>query len=172
MIIASSVASECVVQLFRYRTLALLRALGSPRTSTTARSSRQSVPDPGDGWDPCARCDPPVVGLELQAELLIEDLKVAVPTAHDRLRHDRLHFLRHDADIGSVAAVIAEAIEPKAVVEMAEQGDVVLQRNIGTPAAATTAASSSATPRGHARRSSATADALAAAISLGVNPGA
>jgi hypothetical protein len=130
------------------------------------------VPDPGDGWDPCARCDPPVVGLELQAELLIEDLKVAVPTAHDRFWHDRLHFLRHDADIGLVAAVIAEAIEPKAIVEVAEQGDVVLQRNIGTPAATTTAASSSTTIRGHARRSSATADALAAAISLSVSPGA
>ena len=129
------------------------------------------MPDAGDGWDPCARRDPPVVGLELQAELLVQDLKVAVPTAHDRLRHDRLHFLRHDADIGSVAAEITEAIEPKAVVEMAENGDVVLQRNIGTPAAAATAASSSATS-GHAGRSSTAAEALTAAIGLGVNPGA
>src|SRR4030095_2784459 len=105
--------------------------------------------DRGDGRDLCARRDPLLVGLELQAELVVEDLKIAVPTAHDRLRHDRLRFLRHHADIDLVAAVIAEAIEPKAVVQTTEKGDVVLKRNIGPPA---TAAASSAT---HAGRSSA-----------------
>src|SRR4029450_13849076 len=135
--------------------------------------------DPGDGWDLCARCDPLLVGLELQAELVVEDLKIAVPAAHDRLRHDRLRFLRHHADIDLVAAVIAEAIEPKAVVQTTEKGDVVLKRNIRPPAtpsassatgrghtgrsSATHARRSSATMGGHAGRSSATADALTAA---------
>jgi hypothetical protein len=76
-----------------------------------------------------------------------------------------LHFLRHDADIGLVAAVIAEAIEPKAVVEPAEKGDVVLKRNVGPPAA-----SSSATR--YAGRSSTTAKTLTAATGLGVSPSA
>src|SRR5262249_9548986 len=105
VIITSSLASESRVQLFSYLTLRLLRALPSLRPSS-ARSSETSVPNPGGGWDPCARCDPTVVSLELQAELLVEDLKVAVLAAHDRLRHDRFHFLRHDADIDLVAAVI------------------------------------------------------------------
>ena len=61
-----------------------------------------------------------VVGLELQPELVVEDPQVSIAAAHDRLRHDRLHFLRHHADIGLVAAVVAEAIEAKAIVETAE----------------------------------------------------
>jgi hypothetical protein len=36
-------------------------------------TARRSVSDPGDGWNPCDRCDPPVIGLELQAELVVED---------------------------------------------------------------------------------------------------
>src|SRR5262249_46488709 len=138
-------------------------------TSTTGRSPGKSVPDPGHGWELCARCDPLLVGLELQAELFVEDLKVAIPAAHDRLRQDHLHFLRHDADIDLVVAVIAEAIEPKAVVESVEQDNVVLKRYIGPPA--TAASSSATTTRGHARRSS-SADALAATIGLGVSLGA
>src|SRR5215510_7092538 len=125
----------------------------------------------------CTRRHPPVVGLELQAELLVEDSEVAVTAAHNRLRHDRLHFLRHHTHVGLVAADIAEAVEPEAVVEMTEQGDVVLERDVGAPAAATTTAtgarSATAAP-GHARRSAAAsaAHALAAAIGLGLRPGA
>src|SRR5262245_47537657 len=149
----------------RCRTSTFLWALRSRPKPDATPVRRQSVPDPGDdGREPCARCDPPLVGLQLQAELVIEDHKVAVPTSLDRLRHDRLHLLRHEADIGLVAAVIAEAIEPKPVVEVAEEDDVVLERNIGAPAAASSAA-------GHARRSSATADALAAAIGLDASLG-
>src|SRR5262245_7736785 len=103
-----------------------------------------SVADRRDGRDPRTRCDPLIVGLELEAEPIVEDAQVAGAPAHDCLRHDGLHVLRHHADIGLVAAVVAEAIEAEAVVEMAEQRDVVLQRNIGPPsaAAAKTAAAS------------------------------
>jgi hypothetical protein len=69
-----------------------------------------------------------VVGLEGQTKLVVEDSQIAVPTADDRLRHERLHFLRYDTDIGFVAAVVAEAIEPEAVVEATEENDVVLLR--------------------------------------------
>src|SRR5262249_53507260 len=140
--------------------------------------------DRGHGWDLWPRCAPLLVGLKLQPELFVEDLKVAVPTAHDRLWHDHLHFLRHDADIDLVAAFVAEAIEPKAVVESAEQGNVMLKRNIGPPATAdsssathagrraTDARCSPATTRGHSGWSSATADALPATIGLSVSLGA
>src|SRR5215475_16218705 len=99
---------------------------------------------PHDGRNPCARRQPLLVGLELDAEPVIEDPQIAVATAHDRVRHDRLHLLRHHADIGLVAAVVAEAIEAEAVVEMAEQRDVVLERNIRPPSAATATAAAAA----------------------------
>src|SRR5262249_1246742 len=92
---------------------------------------RRSVPNPGDAaWRLRARCEPLVVGLKLQPELVVEDLKVAVSAAYDGLRHDRLHFLRDDADVDLLAAVVAEPIETKAVLEMAEKGDVVLEHDI------------------------------------------
>src|SRR5262249_39095634 len=107
------------------------------------------------------------------------------------LRHDRLHLLRHHADIGFVAADIAEAIEAEPVVEPAEQNDVVLERDIGPPAAATTATAAATTATtgtrsaangarptaatttsGHAGRAAAALNALAAAIGLRLRPGA
>ena len=60
--------------------------------------------------------------------------------------HHGLHLLRHHADIGLVAAVVAEAIEAEAVVEMAEHDDVVLQPDVGLVASATTATSTAARP--------------------------
>ena len=68
---------------------------------------------------PCGK--PLVVGLELQPELVVEDAQVAIVTAGHRIRRNDLHFLRHHADIGFVAAVVAEAIEADAVVEVPEQ---------------------------------------------------
>src|SRR5262249_52319830 len=76
------------------------------------------------------------------------------------------------------AAVVAEAIEPKALVEAAEQDDVVLKRNIGAPAATAAAARARSaacarcsawarTAARHARRSGAALNALAATIGLG-----
>ena len=87
----------------------------------------------------CTRRDPLVVCLELHAKFVIEDPQVAVAAAHDRLRHDRLHFLRHHADIGLVATAVAEAIKAEAIVELTEQSDVMLERNIGSPATLATA---------------------------------
>src|SRR5450631_3164529 len=94
--------------------------------------------------NPRARCDPVVVGLEGQAKLVVEDPQIAVPTADNRLRHDRLHFLRYDADIGFVAAIVAEAIEPEPVVEATEESDVVLEPDIGPPTTTATTRSAPA----------------------------
>ena len=92
----------------------------------------------------CPRSQPLLVGLELQPELVVEHPQIAVWSAHDRLRHDLLHFLGDDADIGLVAADVAEAIEAKAIVETAEKNDIVFERDIGAASAATTAAAATA----------------------------
>src|SRR5262245_60539710 len=125
-----------------------------------------SAADRRDGRDPRTRCDPLIVGLELEAELIVEDAQVAVAPAHDCLRHDGLHLLRHHADIGLVAAVVAEAIEAEAVVEMAEQRDVVLQGNIGPPTAAA-AKTAAASPEAAATAAESTAAAAEAAAATG-----
>src|ERR1700730_13283571 len=83
--------------------------------------------------DMSARGGPLVVGLELQAELVVGDTQIAVAAAQYRRGHDCLDFLRHHADIGLVAAVVAEAIEAEAVIEVAEKGDVVLKHHVGSP---------------------------------------
>ena len=85
------------------------------------------------------------VGAEFQAEPVVVDPEIAVAAARHRVRHHRLHLLRHHADIGLVAAEIAEAVVAEAVVEMAEQDDVVLQRDVGTPATAAATAATAAT---------------------------
>ena len=46
------------------------------------------------------------VTLEFDANLVVVDTQVTVAVTNHRLRHHLLHFLRHDADIGAVAAVI------------------------------------------------------------------
>jgi hypothetical protein len=55
-----------------------------------------------------------------------------------------LHLLRDNSDIGFFASIINEAIEAKAVVEMAEQDDLVLKPRIGSPSAATATTSKAA----------------------------
>src|SRR5216684_947299 len=87
--------------------------------------------------------NPRVVGLEGQSELVVEDSQVAIAAAHDRLRHYAAHLLRDHAHIGLVAAVVAEAVEAESVVETAEQHDVVLERDVGSPPASAAAAESS-----------------------------
>jgi hypothetical protein len=80
--------------------------------------------------------------LELDSKFVIVDAEVAIPVADYRLRHHRLHFLRYHADVALIAAIIAEAIVTKAIGKMAEEGDIVLESDIGPPAA--TAAESTA----------------------------
>src|SRR5204863_8899839 len=71
--------------------------------------------------------------LELHAELVVEDPQIAVAAAHHRRGHDCLDLLRHDTDVGLVAAVVAKAVEAEAVIEVAEEGDVVLKHHVGSP---------------------------------------
>src|SRR5262245_50256439 len=116
----------------------------------------------GAGRNPCSGCDPSVVGFERHPKLVVEDSQVAVATTYDRIRPDRLHFLRHHADIGLVAAVVAEAIEAEAIVEMTKQCDVVFQRDIRA-SSATTTASAAATATAEAATTTAHAHAATTA---------
>src|SRR5689334_7091979 len=102
-----------------------------------------------------------VVCLHAQAKPVVQHDQVAVPTAYDCIRHYCLHLLRNDADIGLVAAIVAEPIEAKTIVEIAEQRDVMFEHDIRPPtatappattAAATTHARTSPTAAAHTAR--------------------
>ena len=85
-----------------------------------------------------ARSDPLIVCLESQTEHVVAHTQRAVRTAAHRCGPDELHLLRHHPDIGLVAPIVAEAVEPKSVVEAAEQCDILLQVYVG-PTTATPA---------------------------------
>lgn len=115
------------------------------------------------GRHPSARRNPLVIGLKLDANLVVVDPQVAVLTTHDGLRHSCLHFLRHHTDVSSIAAIIAEAIVAKAVGEMAEKDNIVLERDIGSSPAAAAATTTTT----HARATTATAHACATTAAAG-----
>ena len=97
-------------------------------------------------WVSCTTGKPVGVGTELQSQLFVVDAEIPVPAAGHGFRHQILHFLRDDADIGLAAAEIAEAVVTETVREMAEQFNVMLQFDVGasSTAAAAEAASTSA----------------------------
>src|ERR1700722_16649951 len=107
-----------------------------------------------------SRSEPVRIAFERHTELVVVHTQIAVAAARDRFRHDLLHLLGHDADIGLVAAVVAETIEAEAIVDVAEQSDVVLEpdiRSASAAAATTTAATAhaSAATAAHAATSAA-----------------
>src|SRR5262249_54331529 len=90
------------------------------------------------------------------------DPQIAVTAAHDCPGRDSLHFLRHDADVGPVTAVVGEAIEAEAIVETTEQVDVVLEPDIG-PASAAPAPAAAATMSAKAAAAAAESRGMASA---------
>ena len=60
------------------------------------------------------------------------DAKISVAAAVDRIGPHRIDLLRHHADIGFLAAVIGEAVVTQAVLQMTEQHDIVLERDVRT----------------------------------------
>src|SRR5215475_1274672 len=128
---------------------------------------------------PGTRGNPVLVGLEFDAEPVVEDAQGAVAITHHCLRHDSLHLLRHHADVGAVAAVVAEAIVAEPIGKIPEQNDIVLERDVGssttatpaTAAAATTAATAAAeTTTPATTETAAAADSTAAATEAGSPP--
>src|SRR5262245_43295979 len=107
----------------------------------------------GNGGQQRARRDPFLIGLEREAEPVIKHSEGAIAIAHYSFRHRCLHFLRNHADIGTIAAVVAEAVIAKPVRQMAEENKIVLEHDIGSPA---TAAAATATPAATSAESAAT----------------
>ena len=87
-------------------------------------------------------------GLELHPNHVAEDLEITVAPAHHGAWQDALHLLCHHTHVGLVAAVIGEAVEAEAIGEAPKQHDVMLERNVGSPATAAppTTAEASAAP--------------------------
>src|SRR5262249_53460727 len=81
-------------------------------------------------------CEPVLVTLKLQPELIVEHPEIAVAAAHDCFRHYHADFLSYYANIGFLFAVIDKSIEAEAILETPKQCDVVLEPDIGAPAAA------------------------------------
>src|SRR5215831_20752087 len=84
---------------------------------------------------------PLIIALKFHAELVVRHPQVAITAPRYRLRRDLRGLLGNHSDIGSVAAVIGEAIKPKPVVQIPDKDNVVLKPKIGPPSAATAAAS-------------------------------
>src|ERR1700722_14339405 len=88
---------------------------------------------------------PRVPSLHAQAQPLVIYPQVAVAAADHGLGHDRFDFLCHHADIGFAAAIVAEPVKAETVIETGQHDDVVLQADVGSPAAAMSATAVSAT---------------------------
>ena len=138
--------------------------MSAARSADVDRGPSRSILDPGSG-DPRTRGDPPVVALKCHAKPVIVDPQIAVATAHDRLRHDLLHLLRHDSHIGSATAVVGEAIEAQAAVEPSEKGDVVFEPDVGPPSATSSEASAASSEASASRAGTASPEAASRATS-------
>src|SRR5438552_1146021 len=100
--------------------------IGSLTVAVVSENAGASLSDRRGSRRKFSACGLPVfVRLHLQPKLFIIDPKEAVGATHDSTGHHGLDFVSHHADIGFVAAVVAETIEAEAVVEMAEQHDVM-----------------------------------------------
>src|ERR1043165_9151862 len=93
----------------------------------------------------CSGCDPVVVTAERQAKPVIVHSQIAVAAARDCIGPDHADLLRHHANPSLLASVIGKAIIAHAILQIAEQHDVMLERNIGAAPAAATAESAAAT---------------------------
>jgi hypothetical protein len=97
-------------------------------------------------WQKATGCGPVVIGSERQSEPFVGYPKIAVATDSDRVGSYGSDLLRNHPDIGLLAAVVSEAVVTKAVVEPAQQHDIVLQLDVrATPATATAATTAEAT---------------------------
>src|SRR5262249_48646360 len=119
----------------------------------------------------CARGEPMIVILESYPELLVVHPQIAVSAARHDVRRDLHDLLRHDADVGLAAAVIAKAIEAKTIVQIAEKNDVMLEPDAGAPTPAATPAAATAAAGAHAATPAAAACAQATAAAAAAEAG-
>jgi hypothetical protein len=114
-----------------------------------------SVRNRNADWHLRASGNPLLVSLKLDAYLVVEDPQIAILALRDCVRLNPLHILRHNTDIGFVAAIVAEAIEANAVGKMTEKNDIVLECDVRTPSSAAAGATATAT-RSHTATATAT----------------
>ena len=105
---------------------------------------------------------PLIVTLEFQTKLVVVNSQVAVTSARYRLWRYLRNLLGNDPNIGCVAAVIAEAVETKPVVEITDQNHVVLKSDVRTASSSATAGATATTATAAAAPHSATAAAARA----------
>jgi hypothetical protein len=96
--------------------------------------------------------------LEFQAEPVVVDAEITIVATVDCIGSKRLDLLRQHSDIGLAAAVIGETVVTQSVLQVAQQRDIVLETEIRTASAASTASASTA---------AATESAMAATPSCG-----
>ncbi len=89
---------------------------------------------------------------------------------HDSPRHDRLNLLGHHAHVSAVAAIVAEPIVAKAVRQVAEQSDIVLEPDIRAPATTATAEATTTAAAAEAATTAAAAEAATTAAHAGATP--
>ena len=83
---------------------------------------------------------------KFHADAVIVDDEISVLIAPDCAGFNLLHVLRHDAHIsGSIAALVAEAIEFETVVEPDQRDDILLKADVGTTSAASSSAATMST---------------------------
>ena len=121
-----------------------------PRDEITAYPP-QSLLRPKDRRNARSSSQPTAIAFKRDAKLGVVNCQIAVAITRDGRGCDALYVLSDDAHIGFVAAIVAEAVEAEAVVEIAEKDNVVLQADIGTASAAsaTTAAAATASVGAH-----------------------
>src|SRR4029077_7220737 len=112
--------------------------MASSITSSLARAPSQG--GTGSVRYPGTLAYPFVIRLEFEPQHVVADTQSAITIMHDGLRHGRLNLLRHHAHVSAVAAIVAEPIVAKAVRQVDEQHDIVLESDIRAPAAAATTA--------------------------------
>jgi hypothetical protein len=117
----------------------------------------------GHDWQSSTQSNPFFVGLESDAEPVVKHAQGTIAIAHDRFRHDVLHFLRNHPDIRTIAAVVAEAVVAEPVRQVAKQNDIVLEHDIGPTASTTTSPAAAAATAAEAAASAATEAAAATA---------
>jgi|SRR5580704_10530830 hypothetical protein len=94
--------------------------------------------------DPRPFLQPLIVGFELYSQLTVMHAEEAIRSPLDGLGNHVFHLLSDHADIGFVAAIVTEAIDAEAVWKPADEDDVVLEADIGSPPAAAPTATTAA----------------------------
>src|SRR5262245_35940168 len=111
----------------------------------------------------CSGRGPSVVASEWQAESVVVNAEISIPATLDRIGPHHADLLRHHADIGFGAAVIGEAVVAQPVLQMPQQHDVVLERDVRTASTATPAAAAESTAPAAAESAASTATKCTAA---------